>query len=82
MQDHTNVLIDSATTLNFACHDFLTRHNILGKCIRGQKIVVRIASEQGIFTSKTFSPTNVSLGLKCVDFFFGLPTMKELNMSI
>ena len=46
--------------------------------------------------SKTFSPTSVSIGqkkftdlnftvlphLKYVDFIFGLPTMKELNMSI
>ena len=49
-----------------------------------------------ISTSKTFSQTNVLLGqkkfiglsfavlphLKCVDFIFGLPTMKKLNMSI
>ena len=63
---------------------------------RDPKIYVRIANEQKIFTTKTFSPTNVSLGqkkfnglnftdlphLKCVDFIFGLPAMKELNMSI
>ena len=60
------------------------------------KIAVRIANEQRISTSKTSSPNNVLLGqiiftslsftslphLKCVDFFSGLPTMKELNMSI
>ena len=68
----------------------------MGKCSRDPKIVVRIANEQRISTSNTFSPTNVSLGqykfsglnftvlphLKCVDFIFGLPAMKELNMSI
>jgi len=31
---HTSVLIYSATTLNFASEDFLTRNNLLGKCIR------------------------------------------------
>ena len=74
----------------------MTRNNILGKCIRGPKIVVRIANEQRIFTNKTFSPIHVVIGqkkfpgfkftvlphLKCVDFIFGLPAMKELNMSI
>ncbi len=90
------MLIDSATTLNFVRQDFLTRNNLLGKCIRGPKIVVRIANEQRISTNKTFSPIHVSIGqkkfpglnftvlphLKCVDFIFGLPTMKALNMSI
>jgi hypothetical protein len=74
----------------------LTRNKLLGKCIRGPKIVVRIANEQKTSTTKTFSPSDVSLGqnkfiglsfivlprLKCVDFIFGLPAMKELNMSI
>jgi len=95
-QYHTIVLIDSAATLNFVSRDFLKRNNLLGRCIRGQKIVVRIANEQRIFTTKTFSPTNVSIcqkkvtghsltvlpQLKCVDFIFGLPAMKKLNMSI
>ena len=35
LQFHTNVLIDSAATLNFLSQDSLTRNNILGKCIRG-----------------------------------------------
>ena len=53
-------------------------------------------NEQRISTSKAFSPTNISINqknftglksivlqhLKCVDFLFGLPSMKELNMSI
>ena len=90
MQYHTSVLIDSTTTLNFASQDFLTLNNLLGKCIRGPKLVVRIATQQRISTTKTFSPNNVSLGqkkftglsftvlphLKCVDFIFGLPSMK------
>ncbi len=96
LQFHTSVLIDSATTLNFVSEDFLTRNNLLGKCSRGSKIVVRIAYEKRISTSKTFSPINVSISpknftglkftvlphLKCVDFIFGLPAMKEWNMSI
>ena len=55
-----------------------------------------IANEQRISTTKTFFPNNVSLGqktfpglsftvlphLKSVDFTFGLPAMKALNMSI
>ena len=74
---------------------FLRRNNLLGKYIRGSKIVGRIANEQRISTTKTCFPTNVSLGqkkftclnftillhLKCVDFIFGLLAMKELNMS-
>ena len=90
------MLIDSATTLNFVSEEFLTRNNLLGKCIRGSKIVVRIANEQRISTSKKKSPTNVSISqkkftglkftflphLKCVDIIFGLRAMKELNMSI
>jgi len=59
MQYHTSVLIDSTTTLNFVSQDFLTRNILLGKCIRGPEIVVRIANEQRISTSKTCSPTNV-----------------------
>ena len=45
LQFHTNVLIDSAATLNFASQDFLTRNIFLMKCIRGPKIAVRIANE-------------------------------------
>jgi hypothetical protein len=96
LQLHASVLIDSEATLNFVSQDFLTRNILLGIYIRGPKIVVRIANEQRISTSKTFSSTHVSIGkkefsgliftvlphLKCVDFIFGLPAMKELNMSI
>jgi hypothetical protein len=96
MQYHTSVLVDSATTLNYASQDLLTRNNILGKCTRGPKIVARIANEQRISTTKTLSPINILLGqkkitylsfivlphLKRVDFIFGLPAMKEMNMSI
>ncbi len=96
LQFHTNVLIDSVATLNFVSHEFLTRNNLLGGCIRGPKIAVRIANEQRISTNKTFSPIHVSIGhkkfpglnfivlphLKCVDFIFGLPAMKALNMAI
>jgi hypothetical protein len=90
------VLIDLATTLNFVSQDFLKRSNLFGKYIRGPKIDVHIANEQRISASKNISPTHVSLGqkqftsliftllphLKFVDFIFGLPSMKELNMSI
>ena len=90
------MLIDSAATLHFVSHDFSTRNNLLGKCIRGSKVVVRIANEQRISTNETFSPIHVSIGpkkftdldvpvlphLKCVDFIFGLPVVKALNMSI
>ena len=62
MQFYTSVLIDSAVTLNFVSQDFLTRNDLLGKCTRGPKIVARISNEQRISTSKTCSPTNVSLG--------------------
>jgi hypothetical protein len=96
MQYHTTVFIDSTTILNFVSQDFLTRNNLLAKRIRGPKNAVRIANEQRISTTKTFPPTNISLGqkkfnglgfttlphLKCVDFIFGLPAMKELNISI
>jgi hypothetical protein len=53
-QYHTKVLIDSAATLNFASQDFLTQNNLLAKCIRGPKIVVRIANEQRLSTTKRF----------------------------
>ena len=65
-QYHTSVLIDSASILNFASQDILTRNNLLGKCTRGPKIVVLIANEQRTSTSKTFSHTDVSLGQKVV----------------
>jgi len=45
VQFRTSVLIDPTTTLNFVSHDFLTRNDLLGKCTRGLKIVVRIANE-------------------------------------
>jgi hypothetical protein len=64
MQYHTSVLIDSAATLNFLSQDFLTRNTLLGKCIRGPKIVVRIANEQRISTAISFSPADFSLGQK------------------
>jgi hypothetical protein len=46
MQYLTSVLIDLASTLNFVSQDILARKHLLGKCIRGQKNVVRIANEQ------------------------------------
>ncbi len=96
LQFHTNVLVDLATTLNFVGRDFLTRNDLLGKCILGSRIVVRIANEQRVSTNKSFSPIHVSIvqkkfidlnftvlpHLKCVDFIFGLPAMKEFNMYI
>jgi len=94
LQYHTSVLIDSRTALNFVSQKFSTRCDLWGKCTRGPKIVARNANEQRISTSKTFSPTNVSFGqknilsftvlrhLKCADFIFGLPAIKELNMPI
>jgi hypothetical protein len=96
IQFHTIALVDSEATLNFVSQDFLTRNNLLGKCVRGPKIVVHIANEQRISTTKTFFPNNVSLGhntffglsftvlphLKCVDFIFGLPAMKDLNIHV
>ncbi len=66
IQYYTTMLIDSATTLNFVSQDFLTRNILLVKCIRDQKIVVRIANEQRISMSKTFSRTNFSIGQKKV----------------
>ncbi len=74
----------------------MTRNNLLGKWTRGPKIVVRIANKKRISTCKSVSPTNVSFGkkffiginfrilphLKCVDFVFVLPAIKELNTSI
>jgi hypothetical protein len=62
MQYHTSVLIDLATTLNFVSQDFLTRNNLLEKCTRGPKVIVRIANEQRISPSKICSPTNGSHG--------------------
>ena len=100
MQDslhyHTCALIDSTTTNIFASREFRRRNNLLGKCTRGTQIVVQIANERMISTSKIFSPANVSIGqklfnglnfavlphLKCVDFIFGLPRMKESNIPI
>jgi len=88
MQYRTSVSIGSRTTLNFASQDFLTRNDLLAKCIRGPKIDVQIPNEQRISTSKTFSPTYVSLDqkkftglsftilphlIKCMDFILGLP---------
>ncbi len=54
IQFHTTVLVDSATTLNFASQDFLTRNNLSSKCVSGPKIVVRIANEQRISTTNFF----------------------------
>jgi len=92
----TSVLIDSAPTLNFVSQDFLIRNDLVGKCVRGPKIAVRIANEQRISTNKSFSPTSLFIHqlkftgltftvlphLKCVDFIFGLPALKTLQMSI
>ena len=96
LQYCTSVLIDPTLILKFARQDFLIRNNLLGKYTRGSKIDVQIANEQRISTSQKNSPTNVSLGqkmftslsfivlphFKCMDFIFGLPAMKELNMYI
>jgi hypothetical protein len=38
LQFHTSVLIDLAAALNFMSEGFLTRNNLLEKCIRGKKI--------------------------------------------
>jgi hypothetical protein len=61
-----------------------------------KKNIVRIANEKIISTNKTFIPTGLFVGqkyftccnftvlpqLKCIDFIFGLPAMKDLNMYI
>ena len=92
LRDDTSVLIDSTTTLNFVSQEF----GLVGKCVRGPKIAARIANEQRISTSKSFSPTSLVIHqikftcltftvlphLKCVDFIFGLPALKPLQMSI
>ena len=62
MQYHTVVLVYSASTLNLMSQDFFTNNNLLAKCIRGPKIALRIANEQRISMTKTFPPTNISLG--------------------
>ena len=68
----------------------------MGKRVRGPKIAVRIANQHRISTNKSFSPTSLFIHqlefkgltftvlphLKCVDFIFGLPTLKDLQMSI
>ncbi len=41
----TCVLIDSATTLGFASPLSLNQNSLVGKCIRGPKIVVHTAIE-------------------------------------
>jgi hypothetical protein len=51
LQYHTSMLIDSTTNLNFRSHNFLIRNNILGKCTRGPKIIIRITNEQKKSTS-------------------------------
>jgi hypothetical protein len=92
----TSVLIDSAATVNFVSQEFLTRNGLMGKCVRGPNIAVRIANEQCISTNKSFSPTSLFIHqikfssltftvlphFKCVDFSFGLPALKTLQMSI
>ena len=45
LQLHTKVLIDSTATLNFVSQEFLTRNDLLRKCIRGPKIAFQIANE-------------------------------------
>ncbi len=55
----TNVSIDSATTLNFLSQELFIRNGLVGKCVRGPKIAVRIANEQRISTNKSFSPTSL-----------------------
>jgi hypothetical protein len=62
LQYHTSMIIDFTTNLNFVSQEFLTQNNLLEKCTRGKINVVRIANEQRISTSKTFLPTDVSLG--------------------
>jgi hypothetical protein len=55
MQYHTSVLIDSTTTLNFLSQDFLTRNNILGKCIRvDQKSLFELQTSRGFSRLKLF----------------------------
>jgi hypothetical protein len=92
----TSVLINSTTILNFVSQEIWIRNGLVDKCVRGQKIAVRIAHEQRISTNKSFSPTSLFIHqikftcltftvlphLKCVDFIFGLPALKTLQMSI
>ena len=68
----------------------------MGRCVRGPKIAIRIENEHRISTNKSVSPTSIFIRqikftgltfdmlphLKCVDFIFGLPTLKDLQMSI
>jgi len=92
----TSVLIDSAATLNFVSQELFIRNGLVGKCVRGPKIAVRIANERRISTNKSFPPTSLFIHqikftsltfvvlphLKCVDFVVDLPALKDLQMSI
>jgi hypothetical protein len=57
--DTSVLILDSSTTLNFVSQEFLIRNGLVGKCVRGPKIEVRIANEQRISTNKSFSPTGL-----------------------
>jgi hypothetical protein len=86
----TSELIYSAAILNFAGQEFKIRDGLVGNCVRGPKIEIRIANEQRISTNKYFPPTRLFIHeiksncltftvlphLKCVDFIFGLPSLK------
>jgi hypothetical protein len=94
--DISVLLIDSAATLNFVSQEFLIKNGLVGKCARGPKIAVRIANEQRISTNKSFSPTSLVIHqikftgltfivlhhLKCMDFIFGFPALKTLQMFL
>ena len=56
----TCVLMYSAATLNFVSQKYLNRNGLVGKCIRGQKIVVRKVRGQQVphcFLLAAISPT-------------------------
>ena len=67
----------------------------MGECVRGPKFAGQIANEQRISTNKSFLPKSLFIHqivfnglafivlphLKCVDCIFGLPDLKDLQMS-
>jgi len=89
-------LIDTTTSLNFVSKEFVVANSFYKDCKTAPKLVIRVASEQRISTTKMFCPSVFTIDgheftdlqfrvlshFKSSDIILGLPALKQLNVLI
>ena len=89
-------LIDTTTSLNFVSKEFVVANSFYKDCKTAPKLVIRVANEQRISTTKVFCSSVLTIDgyeftdlqfrvlprFKSSDIILGLPGLKQLNVVI